>query len=40
MWMENMPLNQVHMISDQVIERLESFPEVDRAFVTSNQRWD
>jgi cation diffusion facilitator family transporter len=29
----NMPLNQVHAISDQVIERLEEFPEVDRAYV-------
>jgi cation diffusion facilitator family transporter len=29
----NMPLNQVHTISDQVIERLEEFPEVDRAYV-------
>ncbi|HEX7555002.1 MAG TPA: cation diffusion facilitator family transporter [Leptolinea sp.] len=29
----NMPLNQVHTISDQVIERLEDFPEVDRAYV-------
>jgi cation diffusion facilitator family transporter len=29
----NMPLNQVHTISDLVIERLEDFPEVDRAYV-------
>ena len=29
----NMPLNQVHTISDLVIERLEEFPEVDRAYV-------
>jgi len=29
----NMPLNQVHEISDRVIERLEDFPEVDRAYV-------
>ncbi len=29
----NMPLKQVHEISDRVIERLESFPEVDRAYV-------
>jgi cation diffusion facilitator family transporter len=28
-----MPLNQVHEISDRVIERLEDFPEVDRAYV-------
>jgi hypothetical protein len=28
-----MPLNQVHEICDQVIERLEEFPEVDRAYV-------
>jgi len=37
----NMPLNQVHMISDQVIERLESFPEVDRAYVhIEPEGWD
>lgn len=29
----NMPLNQVHEISDRVIERLEEYPEVDRAYV-------
>jgi len=29
----NMPLNQVHEISDRVIERLEDFSEVDRAYV-------
>jgi cation diffusion facilitator family transporter len=29
----NMPLNQVHEISDLVIERLEDFQEVDRAYV-------
>ncbi len=29
----NMPLNQVHAISDKVIERLEEFPEVDRVYV-------
>jgi cation diffusion facilitator family transporter len=29
----NMPLNQVHEISDRVIERLEDFPEVDRVYV-------
>jgi cation diffusion facilitator family transporter len=29
----NMPLNQVHAISDKVIERLEEFPEVDRAYI-------
>jgi cation diffusion facilitator family transporter len=37
----NMPLNQVHGISDQVIERLESFPEVDRAYVhIEPEGWD
>ncbi len=37
----NMPLNQVHVISDQVIERLESFPEVDRAYVhIEPEGWD
>ncbi|GAP22050.1 cation diffusion facilitator family transporter [Leptolinea tardivitalis] len=37
----NMPLNQVHEICDQVIERLEEFPEVDRAYVhIEPEGWD
>lgn len=37
----NMPLNQVHEICDQVIERLESFSEVDRAYVhIEPEGWD
>ncbi len=37
----NMPLNQVHAICDQVIERLESFTEVDRAYVhIEPEGWD
>ena len=37
----NMPLNQVHEICDRVIERLESFNEVDRAYVhIEPEGWD